>query len=367
MPRALPLLLLVLSATTASTTSSEYVQFGENGACQDGSMKQPNYVYAVDESNNYRSYDSVSDCKPECNTRTECVAIEFVISGIYAGHCYLIGTAFTSQNAGVGWGWAGGDDGATDAISRVNANDPEIQCFVRCSSSSSELCAATTTIAPTEYRTVGQGMCAYNGKSLTHYQKKASEADCKTECSDRVECVAFTINSPSGVWGSNSFCSLHGTELDTESLEAQNWEHEDGSPDDYGYEVDVVDTNVINGVNAFSSSMARCFEKQNPPPATTTNAVVAPPAANVPVQEPPAASAAAPQSESTAPSSSSGWSGTDTALTASGAAMAITIAAGGVYNRKKIGEFIAQVPKLLSKLSGRGREYVELRPIDDLM
>ena len=103
-------------------------------------------------------------------------------------------------------------------------------------------------------------------------------------------------------------------------------------------------------------------------PSTTTRGTTLPPAAaaNAPVQRPVpiAASAAAPQPKLTAPSLSNGWSSTDTALTVSGAALALGVAFG-VYNHAKLGALVKRIVGPQSRIPGLG--YAGLESTADLM
>ena len=300
MLRALPLLLLVLSATTASQSrSGEYVQIGGKGYCADAKLKGPNYVWRGFRGANTVSEDlmEISACVTECDARPECVAIEFepdLSSTGTKGRCYLLGTAFTSENVAAPWQFSKGDDGATDAISRAHddaeamddGNENEFQCFVKCSSS--EFCVCAT----------NKGMCC---ESKDNNCDLAENQNADVKCSTSRACVGC-----------------------------------------HGIAVDATTNNLVGLDN---------LECSEPVVAAAGGGGEV----GVPPQQPGQPRPAATEAPETP---SSGWSGTDTALTASGAALAIGIAAGAVYNREKIGAFVAQV---------RGREYVELGPIDDFM
>jgi len=127
----------------------------------------------------------------------------------------------------------------------------------------------------------GLGMCAYDGVLLSNYYRdNIRMLECEDECRQRVECVAITVlTTKSNV----PRCYMHGTQLDTFTLEAQSWTHwgeeaNNEHDDFYRASFDVVDTDVINSLATDATvhlwfiqpGTVRCIEKLTPITSTSS-------------------------------------------------------------------------------------------------
>ena len=299
-------------------------------------------------------------CAIECSELPECQAYtawrnQVTSSGGTADRCLLHGinlnavSGFYHNRAlippqSVNWGQG---YPVTQGIETADAI-----CHVKCSESALPECNGYNLLNP-------EGTCQSNKKELptltTAESPYQTSSACGDACTKVYECAAFTLST-----GILKRCVLYGVSLSLSGTVE--------SPTDWTFDAIAFEergTDIVDSVNPFTGS--KCYVKETPP---TTRGTTLPPAAaaaaNSPVQQPApiAASAAAPQPELTAPSPSSGWSSTDTALTVLGGALAIGIAFG-VHNHGKLGALIKRIVAPQSRIRGLG--YAGLESTADLM
>ena len=256
------------------------------------------------------------------------------------------GTTYAAVDAGFLTGGTG--SGATYQVTNVEGVNGRVT-GVKITSSGDRL------YVPTDVLTLGDsgdGSAAVAIVEVTNFYRTLTA--CSDACTKVYACAAFTLSATAD-------CVLHGVSLSSLTpgiIYPEHWDFYTPSGE--------IGTNIVDSVEALAGD--KCYVKKTPPIAEATTlppAAAAAAAASAPVQQPPA-SAAVPQPELAAPSSSSGWSSTDTALTVLGGALAIGIAAG-VLKGKKLWALVKRisVPQPGSQIIGL--EYAALGSTADLL
>ena len=113
------------------TELAEYDNVGK-GSCRDEAGKYPrNY-------GKHYAFSTISGCRDVCtNLSAACVGYDVVVSGVYAGLCYLFGSALPDEGTGAaapgkplgGYVFNAGD-GGRDTLTR-GSGDPVRECYTK--------------------------------------------------------------------------------------------------------------------------------------------------------------------------------------------------------------------------------------------
>ena len=215
-------LLLAAATTTLAVASAEHTEFGDGTCAHQGVFLNHYYKTKMDDDGNRFTTPT---CKTRCSAFPECIAISFERT-LNEGCCLLHGFNLDLDGQDIGGeAWSLFDFGVDQETMHAHTIDSAdtqsgtaidvpvsnvMRCFEKVAAATT-----TTTVAAAEHTEFGDGSCANNGQGLNvnyFFQDACPLADCKTKCSESLECVAISF------FAINTECHLHGTESDKVGL-----------------------------------------------------------------------------------------------------------------------------------------------------